>query len=222
MGRMGVFRRTLLLCLLVSILLPALPLLTHAQEEPVISPAPPDRSFEGVYQVSGSTDTGAGVDATVIVRAIGDELIQFRSRIRGIPITVSGPPTWTGPDEVTVPVSQRIRGVGSGSGTVTLTRAAAGWEFFASGSGMIGFTSGTATASGFGGGVAPTRTEVSEVTAVSETVLAVDEAADPVKPAAEHRDLDTDDTVRLLAVILFAMFVWFFLALILGSPIPVV
>lgn len=212
-------RRLLLVCLLISLFVPLLPLAAFA-EEAVISPGPPDTSFEGVYQIAGSTKTGKQFAATVIVKAIGADTIQFDTEYTGFPISESGTAAWKGPDEVSVPLSVTVPFVASGSGIVTLTRAEGGWNFLGSGTGSVFNKGGSATASGFGGGVAPTKAVIAEVTGVSETVQAVDETLRPLQPADPQPSVATEASIQALALILILAFLWLIMFLILG-PYPV-
>ena len=212
------FRRLLLVCLLISLVVPLLPLTAFA-EEAVISPGPPDTSFEGVYQIAGSTQAGKEFAATVIVKSVGTDTIQFDTEYAGFPISESGTAAWKSADEVSVPLSVTVPFVASGSGTVTLTRAEGGWNFFGSGTGRVLKKRGSATASGFGGGVAPTKAEVAAVTGISETVQTVDETLEPLQPADPQPSVATEASIQALALILLLAFLWLILVLILG-PYP--
>jgi hypothetical protein len=192
----------------------------HA-EEAVVTSAPVDNSYEGVYRVAGSTSTGKSFSATLIVKAVGADTIQVDTEYAGFPISESGPATWNGTDEVSVPLSVTVPFVASGSGTVTLTRAEGGWQFFGTGSGDVFGSSGSATATGFGGGVAPTPAEVTEVTGISEPVQAIDEVLQPLQPADPQPSVATEASIQALALILILAFLWIFLSLILGGPLEV-
>jgi hypothetical protein len=108
----------------------------------------PDTSFEGVYEVTGSTSTGASRTISVEVSAVSAEEILFETEVGGFAFSESGPANWDGPDRITVPLSKRVPLLGSGSGTVILERTADGWVLDATGEGRVLGTEGTAEGEG--------------------------------------------------------------------------
>lgn len=212
MDKQEFIRKPFLLCFLALLFFLLLSVAVHAEDEV-------DTSFAGVYQVAGTTSEGDDFSTTVIVRPFGEGIIQFQAKTPLFPVTTRGPATWVSPDEVRVPVSIYLL-IGSGSGTITLTRAATGWNLFGTGSGYYMSEPTSGTIAGTGGGVHPTRSQVSDVTGVSPTVLAIDEAVKPLTPEPEQRDLDTGERAAAIIFTLFYIFILIFLSLILGLPYP--
>ncbi len=211
----------LVACLVFALAVPALAEEGEESAEPSLISEQADTSFEGVYDVGGSTNTGKGFDAVVKVKSLG-EMIQFSARTMGVSVTTAGEATWSGADQVTVPVAANIR-IASGSGTVTLTRAGSGaWEMSGSGSGSVlsltGFKDGSVTFAGSQRGTPAPATEVAEVTGVPEPVRALSDAVDPIAPSDTQGELETQRRANAAVALIFVAFLLAILEVIFGIP----